>query len=182
MKKIALLLAPGFEEIEALTVVDVLRRAGMTCHMIGFAATVTGSHGITVQADQVWSGRLEDYDMVVLPGGMPGSANLRDDDRLMQELRSFQEKGKFTAAICAAPIALSRAGLLKGKDFTCYDGVQEGIEDGNYRKETVVVDGSLITSRGPSTALAFAYELVRQLGGDADQLAAAMLYTDLFGQ
>lgn len=181
MKKAALLLAPGFEEIEALTVVDVLRRAGLVCDMIGFDESVTGSHAITVQADQVWKGRLDDYDMVILPGGMPGSANLRDDDRLMQLLQEFQQADKFIAAICAAPIALDRAGILTGKYFTCYDGARDNIENGTYRKETVLVDGKLITSRGPSTALAFAYELVRQLGGDAEQLADAMLYTDVFG-
>ena len=182
MKKAALLLAPGFEEIEALTVVDVLRRAGLVCDMIGFYESVTGSHAITVQADQVWKGRLDDYDMVILPGGMPGSANLRDDDRLMQLLQDFQQADKFIAAICAAPIALDRAGILTGKYFTCYDGVQDNIKNGTYCKETVLVDGKLITSRGPSTALAFAYELVRQLGGDAEQLADAMLYTDVFGK
>ena len=99
----------------------------------------------------------------------------------MQLLKDFQQSDKFIAAICAAPIALDRAGVLTGKYFTCYDGARDNIENGTYRKETVLVDGKLITSRGPSTALAFAYELVRQLGGDADQLADAMLYTDVFG-
>lgn len=180
MKKVALMLANGFEEIEALTVVDVLRRAGFICDMIGFEEAVTGSHQITVKSDQVWNGNLSAYDMVVLPGGMPGSTNLRDDDRLMEVLQEFQAEGKFVAAICAAPIALDRAGLLNGKNFTCYDGVEANIEKGSYQKQTVVVDGKLITSRGPSTALPFAYELVHQLGGDADQLASSMLFKDVF--
>ena len=180
MKKVALMLANGFEEIEALTVVDVLRRAGFICDMIGFEEAVTGSHQIIVKADQVWNGNLSAYDMVVLPGGMPGSTNLRDDDRLMEVLQEFQAEGKFVAAICAAPIALDRAGLLNGKNFTCYDGVEANIENGSYQKQTVVVDGKLITSRGPSTALPFAYELVHQLGGDADQLASSMLFKDVF--
>ena len=118
--------------------------------------------------------------MVVLPGGMPGSTNLRDDDRLMEVLHEFQTEDKFVAAICAAPIALDRAGLLNGKNFTCYDGVEANIENGSYQKQTVVVDGKLITSRGPSTALPFAYELVHQLGGDADKLASSMLFKDVF--
>ena len=180
MKKVALMLANGFEEIEALTVVDVLRRAGFICDMIGFEETVTGSHQITVKADQVWNGNLSAYDMVVLPGGMPGSTNLRDDDRLIEVLQEFQAESKFVAAICAAPIALDRAGLLNGKNFTCYDGVEANIENGSYQKQTVVVDGKLITSCGPSTALPFAYELVHQLGGDADQLASSMLFKDVF--
>ena len=181
MTKVAVILADGFEEIEALTVVDVLRRANITCHMVGFEAQVTGSHAIQVQADRVFDGDLSEYDMIVLPGGMPGSTNLRDHELLIAELQKCEQVGKKVAAICAAPIVLNRAGLLKDKEFTCYDGVQEQIADGHYRKETVVVDGQLTTSRGPATALAFAYNLVEQLGGDADALREAMLYRDVFG-
>lgn len=181
MAKAAVILADGFEEIEALTVVDVLRRANITCHMVGFEAQVTGSHAIQVQADRVFDGDLSDYDMIVLPGGMPGSAHLRDNEQLIAELQKCEQVGKKIAAICAAPIVLNRAGLLKDKEFTCYDGVQEQIADGHYSKETVVVDGQLTTSRGPATALAFAYNLVEQLGGDANGLREAMLYRDVFG-
>ena len=181
MAKVAVILADGFEEIEALTVMDVLRRANITCHMVGFEAQVMGSHAIQVQADRVFDGDLSEYDMIVLPGGMPGSAHLRDNEKLIAELQKFEQVGKKIAAICAAPIVLNRAGLLKDKGFTCYDGVQEQIADGYYRKETVVVDGQLTTSRGPATALAFAYNLVEQLGGDADALREAMLYRDVFG-
>ena len=181
MAKVAVILADGFEEIEALTVVDVLRRANITCHMIGFEARVTVSHAIQVQADRVFDGDLSEYDMIVLPGGMPGSAHLRDNEQLIAELQKCEQVCKKVAAICAAPIVLNRAGLLKDKVFTCYDGVQEQIADGHYRKETVVVDGHLITSRGPATALAFAYNLVEQLGGDANALREAMLYRDVFG-
>lgn len=180
MPKVAVILANGFEEIEALTVVDVLRRANITCHMVGFGEKVTGSHAIQVQADRVFNGDLSDYDMIVLPGGMPGSAHLRDNEQLITELQKFDTIGKKVAAICAAPIALNRAGLLEGRNFTCYDGVQEQIADGHYHKETVVVDGNIITSRGPATALAFAYHLVEILGGDAESLRNGMLYTDLF--
>lgn len=180
MPKVAVILANGFEEIEALTVVDVLRRANITCHMVGFEDTVTGSHAIQVQADRVFDGNLSEYDMIVLPGGMPGSAHLRDNEQLITELQKFERIGKKVAAICAAPIALNQAGLLEGRNFTCYDGVQEQIADGHYSKETVVVDGNVITSRGPATALAFAYHLVETLGGDAESLRNGMLYTDLF--
>ena len=180
MPKVAVILANGFEEIEALTVVDVLRRANITCHMVGFEDKVTGSHAIQVQADRVFDGNLSEYDMIVLPGGMPGSAHLRDNEQLVSELQRFEETGKKVAAICAAPIALNRAGLLEGRNFTCYDGVQEQIADGHYHKETVVADGNVITSRGPATALAFAYHLVETLGGDAESLRNGMLYTDLF--
>ena len=181
MAKVAVILAQGFEEIEALTVVDVLRRANISCDMVGFEEQVTGSHGIQVKADCIFDGDLSDYDLVVLPGGMPGSAHLRDNQALISQIKVFDQAGKKIAAICAAPIALHQAGVLKGKHFTCYDGVQENISDGIYRKETVVVDGNLITSRGPSTALAFAYELVEQLGGNAESLRVGMLYQDVFG-
>ncbi|EPD87087.1 DJ-1 family glyoxalase III [Streptococcus sp. HPH0090] len=180
MPKVAVILADGFEEIEALTVVDVLRRANITCHMVGFDEKVTGSHAIQVQADQVFNGDLSEYDMIVLPGGMPGSAHLRDNEQLIAELQKCEQVGKTVAAICAAPIALNRAGLLEGRNFTCYDGVQEQIANGHYHKETVVVDGNIITSRGPATALAFAYHLVDTLGGDAESLRNGMLYTDVF--
>ena len=180
MPKVAVILANGFEEIEALTVVDVLRRANITCHMVGFEAQITGSHAIQVQSDRVFDGDLSEYDMIVLPGGMPGSVHLRDNEQLIAELQRFEKIGKKVAAICAAPIALNRAGLLEGRNFTCYDGVQEQIADGHYHKETVVVDGNVITSRGPATALAFAYHLVETLGGDAESLRNGMLYTDLF--
>ena len=181
MAKVAVILANGFEEIEALTVVDVLRRANISCDMVGFEEQVTGSHDIQVTADRVFDGDLSDYDLLVLPGGMPGSANLRDNQALISEIQAFNQEGKKISAICAAPIALHQAGVLKDKHFTCYDGVQEQITDGIYQKETVVVDGNLTTSRGPSTALAFAYELVEQLGGDAESLRVGMLYQDVFG-
>ena len=180
MAKVAVILANGFEEIEALTVVDVLRRANISCDMVGFEEQVTGSHDIQVTADRVFDGDLSDYDLLVLPGGMPGSANLRDNQALISEIQAFNQEGKKISAICAAPIALHQAGVLKDKRFTCYDGVQEQITDGIYQKETVVVDGNLTTSRGPSTALAFAYELVAQLGGDAESLRVGMLYRDVF--
>ena len=170
MAKVAVILANGFEEIEALTVIDVLRRANISCDMVGFEEQVTGSHDIRVTADRIFDGDLSDYDLVVLPGGMPGSAHLRDNPALISEIQAFNQAGKKIAAICAAPIALHQAGVLKDKHFTCYDGVQEQITDGN-----------LTTSRGPSTALAFAYELVEQLGGDAESLRDGMLYRDVFG-
>lgn len=118
MVKVAVILAQGFEEIEALTVVDVLRRANITCDMVGFEEQVTGSHAIQVRADHVFDGDLSDYDMIVLPGGMPGSAHLRDNQTLIQELQSFEQEGKKLAAICAAPIALNQAEILKNKRWS----------------------------------------------------------------
>ncbi len=180
MSKVAVILAEGFEEIEALTVVDVLRRATISCDMVGFEEQVTGSHAIQVKADRVFDGDLSDYDMLVLPGGMPGSAHLRDNEALISEIQNFEKNDKKIAAICAAPIALHQAGVLKDKQFTCYDGVEKQMTDGHYLKKMVVVDEHLITSRGPATALAFAYELVDQLGGDSENICTGMLYRDVF--
>lgn len=177
MKKVAVVLANGFEEIEALTPVDVLRRASIECDMVGLTALeVEGSHGIKVQADQVFTGDLSAYDMVVLPGGMPGSVNLRDHAGLIAALQVVAEKGKYVAAICAAPIVLEKAELLVERRYTCYPGQEERIASGQYVTETVVVDGPIITSRGAGTALDFAYRLVDLLGGDGASLAKAMVY------
>lgn len=182
MAKVAVIFAPGFEEIEALTVVDVLRCAQIQVDMVGCADSVRGSHAITVEMDQVWPLSLAPYDAVELPGGMPGAATLRDQEDLVHALKAHHQAGKLVAAICAAPIALAQAGLLADKNYTCYDGFEQQITDGHYVKESVVVDDRVITSRGPASALAFAYELVDQLGGNAQALGQVMLYQDIFGQ
>ena len=119
MTKVAVVFAEGFEEIEALSPVDVFRRAGFDCSMLGLeSASVTGSHGIQVVMDGVFDGNFADYDLVVLPGGMPGSSNLRDNQALIASLQEAAKAGKYVAAICAAPIVLERAGLLEGRKFT----------------------------------------------------------------
>lgn len=181
MAKVAVLLAPGFEEIEALTPVDVLRRADIDCQMIGLLGkSVTGSHGITVEADKMFDGNLAEFDMIVLPGGMPGSTNLRDHEGLIEQLQEAAVAGKWIAAICAAPIVLDRAGLLEGKSYTCFLGQEKTISSGNHCSDIVVVDGSIITSRGAGTSLAFAYKLVDLLGGNGQEQAERMVYTALF--
>lgn len=181
MTKVAVVFADGFEEIEALSPVDVFRRAGFDCSMLGLeSASVTGSHGIQVAMDGVFDGNLDAYDLVVLPGGMPGSTNLRDHEGLITALQARNKAGKYIAAICAAPIVLNHAGLLEGRKFTCFPGVEEQIAAGDHQTDLVVVDGNIITSRGAGTALAFAYALVDLLGGDGQQLAHTMVYDRLF--
>lgn len=182
-KRAVILLAPGFEEGETITVVDILRRAGFVCHMAGFSKIVEGSHHIQVECD-LEIGELNltnpEYDMVILPGGLPGATNLRDSEEVMTLLRSMSEKGGFVAAICAAPIALERAGLLQGKKYTAYVGYDQKIHDGEYQNAMVVQDGNLITSRGPATAYAFGYALVDALGGDSAPVKARMVYYNAF--
>ena len=176
MKKAAVILANGFEEIEALTVVDVLRRAQIPCTVLGFDKKVVGSHGITVIADEVLDANVFDHDMIILPGGMPGSTNLKSSETVISILRKMQSEDRYIAAICAAPIVLEHAGVLKGKNYTCYDGFEKETKDGIYIKKAVVTDGKLTTACGPALALDFAFELVRQLGKDPEQIEKGMLY------
>ncbi len=179
MARAAVLLAEGFEEIEAITVIDVLRRGDVEVVALGVTGTtVRGNHGIAVQADAALaSGARERWDLVVLPGGMPGASTLRDDPRVQAMLRAQRDEGVPLAAICAAPIALGKAGLLHGKRATCFPGFEAQLTGATVVTETVVDDGDVITSRGPGTALPFALALVARLQGreKATKLATQML-------
>ncbi|MCK5803410.1 MAG: DJ-1/PfpI family protein [Lentisphaeria bacterium] len=177
---IAVLLANGFEEIEAVTIIDVLRRADLRVSVasINEEERVTGAHGLTLVTDTVLSKlRPLDFDMVVLPGGMPGSENLASGAEVLGFLRALHARGAFVCAICAAPIALAAAGLLADKRVTCYPGFESRLTDAHYTAERVQTDGRIITGNGPGAALEFSYELVRQLGltDVAEQLSTGML-------
>lgn len=180
MKKAAVLVAPGFEEGETLTIVDIIRRANLQCDTFGFDQVVTGGHDITLQCDKVLSDEVIDYDMVILPGGYDGALNLRDSEKVMNILHQMNEKGKYICAMCAAPIALEQAGLLDHKNYTAYLGYDKKIKKGNYLEDKVVIDGQIVTSRGPATAYAFAYKLVELLGGDALAVKNRMVYFNAF--
>ncbi len=179
MNKVAVVFAPGFEEIEGLTIVDVLRRAQADVTMIGLAQEVTGNHNITVKADQVLDESLKDYDMIVLPGGMPGAKNLKENPTVIESLQKAYNNGKQIAAICAAPIALEEAGILKNKNYTSFPDFADDIQSGQRSEMIVVRDGQVTTSRGPATALAFSYQLVDILGGNSDEIKEAMQYNKL---
>ena len=183
MKKAAILLAPGFEESEALTIADILRRAQFTCDLVGFEPVVEGSHQIFVRCDRLLCElrpEQPEYDMVVLPGGMPGAANLRDSEQVMSILHSMDKANRLIAAICAAPIALERAGLLENRNYTAYVGYDARIQAGHYQTDIVVRDANIITSRGPATAYAFAYALVDALGADSIAVKNRMVYFNAF--
>lgn len=182
MKKTAMLFANGFEEVEALTVVDILRRAGMVCDMLSLddAAETAGSHGITVRMDGGFSAAdFSGYDALILPGGMPGTTNLAADERVIKLLQDFCAAGKLTAAICAAPTVLAKAGLLKGRHAVCYPGLEGKLTGAEPGDEPVVRDGTVITSRGVGTALPFALELVAYLDNreHSDELAKSVVFT-----
>lgn len=169
MAKVLVPLAQGCEELEAVTVVDLLRRAGIEVITAGLdEQPVRASRGMVLVADMTLaSALLQEYDMIVLPGGLPGADNLRDDDRIIERLRSMSAAGKYTAAICAAPKVLAHAGLLQGKRATSFPGALEtdSIPELDYLERPVVMDGNVITSRGPGTAMDFALTLIELLAG-----------------
>lgn len=169
MKTFYLFLADGFEEIEALTPVDVLRRAGLSVKTVSIAdrQAVVGAHGVPVVADVMFDEVDEqDAEMIILPGGMPGAANLDAHAGLSELIFRFAAAGKPLAAICAAPLVYGKRGLLKGKKATCYPGFEnylEGIEE--YTGALVQKDGNFITAKGPGAALEFAFAIVEAFCG-----------------
>jgi 4-methyl-5(b-hydroxyethyl)-thiazole monophosphate biosynthesis len=179
VKTVCVPLAPGFEEIEAVTIIDVLRRGGITVTVAGTVqGPITGSHGITITPDTTIDQVNPDaLDMIALPGGMPGTLNLRDSPSVRMLVERVAARGRYTAAICAAPMVLAAAGLLTGKRVTSHPSVREQITGSAYCEEAVVEDGTVVTSRGPGTAIAFALRLVSLLAGDetAARLRAAMV-------
>jgi len=169
MAKVLVPLAQGCEELEAVTIIDVLRRAGIQVVSAGLdSRPVTAARGTVLLPDTTLEqALLEEYDMVVLPGGQPGTDNLDNDSRLKPLLQKMAAAQKFTAAICAAPKVLANAGLLKGKRATAFPGTLEKLQlhDVTLDSAPVVRDGLVITSRGPGTAMDFALELVELLIG-----------------
>lgn len=162
-------LAQGCEEIEAITVIDILRRAGITVVSAGLdAQPVRASRGTVLIPDTTLDAALKQaYDMVVLPGGQPGSNNLKADARILALLTDMARQDKYVAAICAAPSVLATAGLLDGKRATSFPGALDAFPRVQQQADAVVEDGKLITSRGPGTAMDFALTLVERLVGKA---------------
>lgn len=173
-KRVAVFVAPGLEEIEGLTVVDLLFRAGIPCDTVAITPerTVTSSHEVTIVCkcslfDEGFS--FDDYDMLVLPGGIPGTPNLRACAPLCEELAARAAAGRPLAAICAAPSILAELGLLEGRRATSNPGFQHVLAEHGavlLADEPVVVDANLITSQGAGTAMLFALEIVRHYLGD----------------
>jgi len=166
-KTVLVLLAEGCEELEAVTVIDLLRRANVEVIVAGLDdKPVTASRGTRIIPDCSLDKALaRTYDMVVLPGGLPGADNLAADARVMALLKKMAQAGQFTCAICAAPVVLAKAGLLAGKRATSYPGCIEALNmpDVKSTGEAVVRDGTIITSRGPGTAMDFGLELIESL-------------------
>ena len=181
MAKVYIFLADGFEEVEGLTVVDLLRRAAIEISMVSISGSkkVTGSHRISVEADhQFENSDYKDADLLVLPGGMPGTMHLMKHDGLDRLLRDFDAKKKPIAAICAAPTVLGQKGLLKGRNATCFTGMEEKLLGAKVVDAPVVMDQTIITSKGLGTAIDFSLAIVKYLKGEAaaETLAAQILY------
>jgi protein deglycase len=178
-KSVLVPLLSGFEEIEAVTVIDVLRRADIVVIVASDQpGPVQGAHGIAVTATESLSEvSAADLAMIALPGGMPGAKHLAEHPEVQRLIREVHQAGGYTSAVCAAPMALAAAGVIGTRAATCYPGFESYLQEADRRSDRVVIDGTLVTSRGPGTALEFALTLVKLLRGGAAQrtLAEAML-------
>lgn len=164
-------LAEGFEELEAVSVITVLRRGGVEVLLVSASGSklVTGVRGIRMEAGElVEKADFDDCEMIILPGGMPGASNLADTPVLMQAIKEFSKQNKWVAAICAAPAeVLGKAGLLKDHKATGYPGSEKNLMDAEVLEDNVVISGHMVTSKGPGTALEFAFALLKILKGEA---------------
>ncbi len=177
-------LANGFEEIEALAVVDIFRRGGIDIKTVSVTGSefATTSHNITIKTDlKIEDANLADAELIVLPGGMPGATNLNEHDGVRTALLGQAAKGKRIAAICAAPMVLGGLGLLKGRRATCYPGFEKYLDGATYTAELVTTDGNITTGRGPAATLPFAYSLLEAfIGKEAtNDIRNGMIYTQL---
>lgn len=168
MKRAVVCLAEGFEEIEAIGSIDILRRAGIDTVVVSVSGnlSVTGAHAITVKADQmVEKTDFSGVDMIVLPGGMPGAKHLKEHELLREKLLAFHQNGKFIAAICAAPMVLGDLGILENRKATCYPGFENQLKSAILTPDAVVEDRHVITGKGPGLVFDFALKLVEKLSG-----------------
>lgn len=175
------MLAEGFEEVEALTTVDLLRRADIDVTMVSVTGSlkVTGSHNIAIMADRlIEETDLQESDIIILPGGMPGTLNLQNHEAVSKAILDFAQEQKWIAAICAAPKILGSLGILEGKHATCYPGYESELTGATLQEDSVVQDKRIITSRGLGTAIPFSLKLIEVLAGKdtAKKIAAAIIF------
>ncbi len=180
-KRVLTVFAEGFEEIEAVTPVDLLRRAGIEVDTAGITGIdITGSHGISIIADYSIDEIEDVYDGIIIPGGIPGSVNIAGSDEVLDLIRKMNAEGRLIASICAAPaLVLYKAGVLNGKKATCYPGYEKEFKKGvEFSDEKVVVDENIITSRGAGCAAEFSHAVIEYLAGreTADKVLSSILY------
>lgn len=181
--KLVIFLADGFEEVEALTVVDYLRRMDVAIDMVSITDNleVIGAHDIKVIVDKLIKDvKSDNYTGLVIPGGMPGASNLRDNKEVIEIVKMMHKNNKMVAAICAGPIVLQKAGILEDKNVTSFPGFENELKDSNYKTDAVVVDSNIITAQGPNFARDFAIEIIRYLLNDdkVKALKSEILYND----
>ena len=181
MAKLGIFLANGCEECEALTVVDLVRRAGLTIDMISIyeEEEVTSSHKVIFRTDTtIASADLDSYDGIILPGGMPGTLNLGANPDVVRTIKRFASEKKLVAAVCAAPTVLGENGLLEGRKATCYPGMEDKLTGARFVTDPVAVDGSIITSRGLGTTIPFAAAIIAHFLGQekADAVLSQIVY------
>ena len=184
MKKVLEFLADGFEDIEALAPVDILRRAGVDIKTVSITDSlmVKSAHGVEIKADVMFDGAdVEVADLLLLPGGMPGAENLKNHCGLRKALIRHNDAGKKIGAICAAPMVLGDLGLLRGKRATCYPGFETLLDGADYTAELFTVDGNIITGRGPAAAFPYAYKIAEWFVGEknTEGLKEGMIYSQL---
>lgn len=184
MKRVVMLFADGYETVEALMVVDILRRAGVEVVMTSITEDekVRSSHNVVVEMDATMDEiDMMEFDGVILPGGMPGTTNLSESEAVKKALLCMQEAGKIVSAICAAPSVLGKHGLLNGKKACCYPSFEDALMGAQVSESPVVVDGNIVTSRGLGTAMEFAFALLELLEGKekVEQIKKAIIYQEL---
>ena len=179
MNKAAVIMAEGYEEGETLFIVDILRRAGIECDTFSLCGSfVKGMHGMMIKADKSFSDEVKDYDMIVLPGGRPGGANLCASEKVIEMVKYFDAQHKFVTAMCSGTTVLEKADVIHGRDVTGYVGYAEKLPSGNFIEKVVVRDDNLITSRGPATVYPFAFKLCEAFGKteEVKNLRERMMY------
>lgn len=171
MKDLIVLLAEGFEEVEALTVLDMARRANLICDLVSTEKEllVLSSHNVKIKADKLLEDiNPNDYKALYIPGGLPGAVNLSENKKVLNLIKDFYEDGKLVCAICAGPIALDKAGLLKDKNFTCFPGFQENLSIKNPKDLPICIDDNIVTAMGPGLAIAMGMKIVELLKNKAE--------------
>lgn len=184
MKDLLILLADGFEDIEALTVADYLRRAELDVDLVSISDNnvVKSAHGVKVLADKTFIEiNFEDYKGLYIPGGLPGATNLAKDEKIVEAAEMYLQEDKYVAAICAGPIVLDKAELLKNKKFTCFPGYEKNLSVQDRLDEPVVFDENMITAMGPSFAQVLAFELIKLFKGEgvAEEVKKSTLFINL---
>jgi 4-methyl-5(b-hydroxyethyl)-thiazole monophosphate biosynthesis len=188
MAKVYVFLANGFEDVEALIPVDVLRRGGVdvvTVSIVDGSQVVETAHRVRIEADAMFADcDFSDADLLMLPGGMPGASNLNAHEGVRRALLAQHHAGRRVAAICAAPLVLGGLGILRGKRATCYPGFEQTLDGATYTGDLCTVDGNVTTGEGPAAAFPFAYALLAQLtdGQTAEQVAVGMRFAHLMGR